>query len=557
VRARLAHRVEIAREGSRVAHGTARAVGVRAARREAVIARRKGIPGICAVVACLVAIDARAQTASGGAEGFVVQVETDDLVVDLGASRGIANDDVVEIWRPLRLRHPVTGAMMTDRFLIGRLRLVQVRPTLSLAKPEGQLSRAPQAGDVIVLARSHGPATPPPPEPSTAPPAPAAGGDESAALSELFDSLRGADVPARIRAYEEYVYAHPHARYVTVLWEEAKNLRKLLASPVHPPVPGSGSTPPTAEVQSFDRVVAGEPLRIALALRGETSGAVLHARQTGQETYASRPMAKVGAEYWAATVPGDAIRAPGLEWFVEAVTPEGTLPVVGDPAAPETAEVQDVRPATVRRVLGQAQIWTDYASFNAKANNDYVWQTEGVMGARFDDEGIRALRTGFGVYRGVGGTLDQLDVQHRPGAAVGLTYGYLESEFGLSPRFSIAARALIGLREDGVNGGASAFVRIGSDLETNLLIGGEVLGGIGLRGITEFDWNSFKNVPIVFRSEVTNQPAGTGSDVGVRLIGQAGYRFLPHLVVAGRVSYQGRTINHAGPGVGAAVEYAW
>jgi hypothetical protein len=64
-------------------------------------------------------------------------------------------------------------------------------------------------------------------------------------------------------------------------------------------------------------------------------------------------------------------------------------------------------------------------------------------------------------------------------------------------------------------------------------------------------------VPIVLRSEVTNQPAGTGSDVGVRLIGQVGYRILPHLVLAGRVSYQGRTINHAGPGVGAAVGYAW
>jgi hypothetical protein len=36
-----------------------------------------------------------------------------------------------------------------------------------------------------------------------------------------------------------------------------------------------------------------------------------------------------------------------------------------------------------------------------------------------------------------------------------------------------------------------------------------------------------------------------------------GYRILPSLVLAGRASYQGRTIVHAGPGAGAAVTYEW
>jgi hypothetical protein len=513
---------------------------------------------MCAFALCLGARDARAGATDAETEGVVVQVETDDIVLDLGASRGATNDDVVEVWRPLRLRHPVTGATISDRFVIGRLRLVQVRPNLSLAKPEGQLARAPQAGDIVVLAKGERTAQPSPPASPAGPGLPPAPKDDEAAmLSTLFDSLRGADIATRIRAYEEYVYAHPHARYVSVLWEEAKSLRKLLLSAPRHSVESGDKSPPVAQVQPVGRVVASEPLRIALVLQGEANGAVLHARGAGDEAYTSQPMTKVGAEYWAATIPGPAIQSPRLEWFIEAVTPDGTLPVAGDPSVPKRADVEDVHPAATRKVLGIAHIWTDYASFNTKANNDYVWQTEGVMGARFDDQGVRAVRTGFGIYRGVGGTLERLDVQHLPGTAVGLTYGYLEGELGLSRNLSLAARALLGLREDGLNGGASAFVRIGSDLETNLLLGGEVLGGIGLRGITEFDWNSFRNVPIVLRSEVTNQPAGTDSDVGVRLIGQAGYRFLPHMVVAGRASYQGRTINHAGPGVGAAVEYGW
>jgi hypothetical protein len=72
----------------------------------------------------------------------------------------------------------------------------------------------------------------------------------------------------------------------------------------------------------------------------------------------------------------------------------------------------------------------------------------------------------------------------------------------------------------------------------------------------------------MFRSEVTNQPAGSAhteqsgvstsqGDVGVRLIAQVGYRIMPSLTVALRASYQGRTINHAGPGGGAAVSYQW
>jgi len=201
-----------------------------------------------------------------------------------------------------------------------------------------------------------------------------------------------------------------------------------------------------------------------------------------------------------------------------------------------------------------------------------VWQTEGSVGMRFQDTGLRAARTGFGVYRGIGGSLAELDEQKLSGRRVGLTYGYLEGEFGLSYFTSIIGRMVIGLEDDGVNGGAQALLRIGNDRDTNLTIGGEVLGGIGLRGITELQLATFPRVPILFRTEVTNQPAGVGSgvtslgdktvavdqgEVGARAIAQVGYRFLPDLVIAVRGSYQGRTINHAGPGFGGAVSYQW
>jgi hypothetical protein len=188
---------------------------------------------------------------------------------------------------------------------------------------------------------------------------------------------------------------------------------------------------------------------------------------------------------------------------------------------------------------------------------------------------VRAVRSGFGVYRGRGGSLEELDELELRAREVGLTYGYLEGEFG-SARVSVIARGIFGLRDDGVAGGAQALLRIGSDKETNLVIGGEVIGGIGLRGITQLELAVFEKVPIMFRTEVTNQPAGVAVDggqpepgsaspgvsvesaeVGARAIAQVGYELTRGFVVAGRGSYQGRTINHAGPGFGGAVSYTW
>jgi hypothetical protein len=533
---------------------------------------------------------ARAQQTN--AEASVVAIETDDLLVDIGSARGAIDGDVVELWRPIKIRHPVTGKELADRFLIGKLRLVQVRPSLSMARPEGTLSRPPAKGDVIVLARlASAPATSasaiagtpriagsnaqivstPTIAPSAAPP-PAAD-PEANELNDLMLSLRGASPEARVAAYEKYVYATPHGRYVKVLWEEAQALRKSSAAGA-PAMPPSPATPKAISFTAPEKTVAGAPLRLAVELTGPYAGAVLNVRRAGELTYASVPMQSAGEGYFVAGIPVAMVRTPSLEYFIEAVGKSGPpTPVIGSASEPSSMAVEDFTPPSAPTgVHVMASVWTDYASFNSKRANDYVWQTEGFMGVRLADEGLRAVRSGFGVYRGVGGTLHELDELGLDGRSVGLTYGYLEGEYAFTPIFALALRGIIGLRESGVNGGAQAFFRIGNDRRTNLLLGGEVLGGIGIRGITQLEWNTFERVPIMLRTEVTNQPAGVATssstsaapassegagEIGVRAIGQVGYRFTRSFVLAGRVSYQGRTINHAGPGGGAAVSYEW
>lgn len=518
---------------------------------------------------------ARAQTAPRS-EGTVVALDHGELVLDLGAAQGASEGLSVELWRPLKLRHPLTGKPLQERFLIGTVRLIQVRPAMSLATVEGTPARAPAPGDLVLLRRaapsapapsSSAPGTPPPLPSPAAPPA-AELDPESVAVLRLLDELRGAPPEVRAARYEQIIQAWPQGRASQVLREEALLLRGYRASEAPAePARRVGFVAP-------ERLVAGQPVDLAVELPDGVRGAVLHFKRASEATYRSRPMRVVGTGYASARLEGDEVAGSSLDYFIEGVSPDGrTRALVGQDSAPRHVAVNDA--ARAAQPVGQGDtttsLWVDYANYNLRKHNDYVLQTEGFFGLRLQDVGVRAVRSGFGVYRGVGGTLRELDDLGLPGRKVGLTYGYLEGELAPSATLSFVVRAALGLRDDGVSGGGQLFVRIGHDRRTNLLLGGEFLGGVGLRGITQLEWRTIPRVPITLRTEVTNQPAGVApssedpagltargqSEVGLRAIVQAGYELTPTLTVAGRFSYQGRTINHAGPGLGAAVTYQW
>jgi hypothetical protein len=520
--------------------------------------------------------------------GTVLGIDEADIVLDLGASKGAIDGNVVEIWRPFRLRHPVTGQTLADRFRIGSLRLVQVQKTLTLARPEGALARAAAPGDIVVMARPVlAPMTTDTGDPSvsdakaTRTPAPAtrASGEpldaEARELSTLFDGLKGQPVEERIVRYEQYLRAHPRGTYARVLGEETALLRQLASGNARDrtseaaPDPNVVFSPPSS-------ALASEPLTIGVELpRGAWPGAVLHVRHAGEVAYQSLPMRSAGARYFRAVIAREQMKAPEVQYFVESVNANGVaFAVVGTSEAPQRLEVHEgPRPFAPSRPLASASIFTDYADYNRMRGNDYAWQTEGQFGLRYGDTGVRAVRSGFGVYRGVGGSVEELDALGMKPRKVGLTYGYLEGEFATSRMVGFIGRLALGLNDDGVNAGGQCFVRLGPDQMTNLLLGGEVLGGVGTRGIAELQWNTLRRVPIVFRTEVTNQPAGAtpkvhtaeetpdtstrSGDIGARALVQVGYRLVPELVLAVRASYEGRTIQHAGPGAGAGVMYTW
>lgn len=525
----------------------------------------------------------------GEVDGVVLAIEQEDLILDIGADRGASEGTAVEIWRPLKLKHPVTGKVFSDRFLIGTLTLGQVRPSISLAKPAGSLSRVPLPGDVVIMAAKavEAPALPSPAtaaEPS-APPSAEPLDPEVAAISKMFDRLRGASEAERIRAYEDYVRTQPQGRFARVLYEEAQALRKLYElqrkAGVKEGDEKAGDKALMKELAPIllnfakpSEAIAGEPLHIALELNDRAAGAVFHLRREDEAGYTSFPMTPLGSGYYSVAVPPEKVSGEQMKYFVEAAESNGQVSeIVGTSREPEQISViKPAAPELKSTARPSAVVLSDYADYNGLKGNDRVWQTEGFFQMRYGDIGVRALRTGFGVYRGVGGSVEDLDIKNLKPREVGLTYGYVETEFGIVKAFSLIGRVVVGLDEEGVSGGGQVLLRIGSDLQTNLVLGSELLGGIGLRGFTQLELNTIERVPILLRIEVTNQPAGgsasradvnaddvsTGAgQVGGRGIVQVGYKVIDPLVVSLRGSFQGRTINHAGPGFGAAVSYQW
>lgn len=542
-------------------------------------------------------LDAAAAPPPRDVEGTVLSVEGSDVIVDLGSPQGVVEGDVLELWRAIQLLHPVTRKPIRDRYEVGTLKVLQVRERLAVTVPVSAPRRPPAPGDTVILRREPE-KKPAKREPASTPGAVAPQMDgDAAAVAALFDSLSGASPVDRIRAYVAYVRKNPKSPYARILREDAVQYHRLLkaqqepAGPVGAPAPGapgaSASQPPgaapvaepapsTLEPIQVDfapppRGLPGRPLDVGLRLSISVAGAVLHVRNPGDVGYRPIPMVSAGSGHYRATIPSERMRPPEVQYFIERVDARGrSFGVLGSEDQPLTIEVERAPRAepTVLQQSTTASMLVDYADFNRFKGNDRTLQVEGTLGMRFADVGVRALRSGFGVYQGKGGSLQELDVQHLEPRSVGLKYGYLEGELGFVRRASLMIRAVCGLTEDGVVGGALAMVRIGSDQETNLALGGEVLGGVGARSITQLEIREFPRVPILLRSEVSNQPAGTlggilagrsqeRGELGLRTIVQVGYEFLPGFVVALRLSGQGRTINHYGMGGGGAVTYTW
>jgi hypothetical protein len=174
-----------------------------------------------------------ANVPEGDAPHYVLGTKGNRAVVDLGTEHANVGE-VIELWRPIELVHPVTGEIVKDKLLVGRMRLERVGSALSLATPVDD-AVAVEPGDIVLIKTDEGAEEPTADEEAVDADPEAKGGVH--AIELMWSSLRGASLKKRILTYEAFVTRFPKSPHAVVLWEEAQSLRELAHKRVEPDLP--------------------------------------------------------------------------------------------------------------------------------------------------------------------------------------------------------------------------------------------------------------------------------------------------------------------------------
>jgi hypothetical protein len=163
---------------------------------------------------------------------------------------------------------------------------------------------------------------------------------------------------------------------------------------------------------------------------------------------------------------------------------------------------------------------------------------------------LYGIKVGLGFINGEGGFADEPMAE-----GAGFNFGYTELQWRLLSDSAILTRVVAGIGEDGLGFGGEGRLRLGAEDDSNLTFGVSTLEDIGFLSDVRMQWAAIREVPLGLSVGVTDQP--NNGDLGVRLGADIGYRALPWFQPTLRVSYQGRSLQHSGVGVGAGVVFDW
>ncbi len=539
----------------------------------------------CAVVA--LSQHVRAQTAGAGQDAAtvratIVRIEGDDVFLDVGRE-ALAGARTLTVYRRVVVRHPLTRKSLADRFAIGELQIVQAGDSLTLARAAATPARPFGVGDgaeaqlaiAPTTAAPHEPAAAPAPAAALAPPATTGGApSEASELLRHFQATLAQSPDYRARVYDAYLRRYPRSAYRAFLDQEIRYLRAWERAAVAHARDREGMQraallASAVELLPPDQLPAGRAAELALLVRAEADvrGLLLHVRGAGVDAgaYRSLPMELDGRGHARARIPGELVRAPGLEFFIEAVNTRGeTARAFASAGAPRKISVpSEAVPAERRRDPAmRVRVSSELASFDGLSGRDYFLINEGDFFYRMRHGRLYGVRMGYGRFDGEGGTVEQLDELALEPQPAGFTYAFFEGEFVLTELLGLALRGTLGLgrpdpgEQGEITGGFQTRLRIGDPTATHLLIAGELLPEIGQRAFLYLGWELIERVPMAAEVQVTDQPVNS-DELAVRIVYELGYRFADRFALALRPSYQLRTIRHAGPGVGLSATFDW
>ncbi len=501
-------------------------------------------------------------------KGAVVKIDRQEIYVNLGSTQGITDGAQLRIKRPLRLRHPVTRAAIQDWVPVGAATITQTGGLLSRALVGGLVDQV-KVGDVIEVyvegsepaAPEPTPVVPPtlaadgdPPAPQPAKPVTPATDPETAAVLGVFAAHTGAPLETRIAGWEHYLSMHGTSRYAVAVREDLVSLQALREQ-LRPVAANHADRIETVEHDQPHHGDGGMPIPLVFVLSRpeQVASGYLHYRSGTRQTYSRVLLRREHDIYLRGSVPAEVVKAPGVEYFVEVSTPDGSSGLAaGTPTEPLRVEVK--RPplgdqlSGIRDRTSVALSGEGWRSRTVDGERDQLYRANIDFAYELDTP-IRRIGVGYGVIGGDGGALIMAPRR------TGFHYGNADVEVG-TPTLAVGSKLIAGVGREGFGMGVEGRARLGAYDGTN----------IGARAITlpEIGWLAEARLgaalarPLLLGISVgaTTQP-DRGNDVAARLATDLEWVGHSHLRCSVRVNWQGLSTQHGGFGGGAAARLIW
>ncbi len=509
--------------------------------------------------------------------GSIVKIEAQEIYVSIGVDRGVTGGASVRIKRPVSLRHPVTRATVQDWIPIGSANITQAGSMMSRAII-GSLVDAVKVGDAVeVLVDRPDTVRPVDPSPVTVPAGPATPAIDpaTAEVLGLFAAQSGQPIDSRISAWERYLSMRAGSPYAAEIRRDLDQLRTLREQMRPPTTAQATQTIVSVGHDAPKRAAAGTQVALVFVLDQpeRVASAYLHYRARGSRTYRSVLLVREHDIYLRGALPPDAVNPPGIDYFVEVSTPQGTGGLaLGSPREPIAV---DVAPPSVLDHFGNkpgrssVKIAADYLDFASLDTRDGD-RTDRLITANVDftyhlDRYVESIAVGYGVYAGRGGLTNAVwDEATMQIPRSGFHYGYADVEVGTdnltgSDRNGVHVAAggqlIAGVGREGFGLGGEGRVRIGRRDATNLAFIARSISQVGFISDIRFGARPLPGMLIGVSVGATNQP--TQGDVGVKLGTELEVIAIRNMSVIVRGSWQGRSTAHGGFGGGGGLGFYW
>jgi len=435
------------------------------------------------------------------ADPMVLAVDGAEAYVDLGALDGVGAGSELELLHEVVAKDPRTGAVLRDRFAIGKMTIIKSGARLSVAMIEPGLAKRVLAGDLVrvlsaprtfidpwaaqveaskVLAPAGGGT-------ATTPASGTPGADHVAVAAKAWQDTLGQPPEKRIERWTALLAADPRSPYRKVIENEivsqklqikareealaaARSVRvgdrnpriAYLASELAKTGGLSNRASRILAVAPLERAVPNRPIELSFLVRMPSAivQAWLYVRPEGEPGFRRIELRPDGDAYLRATIEADAVRAGTLEWYVEARDGGGTQevgPVLGSQTEPQVIEIDDtVAEAPIASGRSHIDAHVDYVDFDGGLGKGYdqYYQAEIDFTYRFISP-VYAVRLGFGTLAGKGGPRDVIDEDPMDKCLdgngtfrcrnVNFSYVYTELEFRLRPNVALMIRPQAGL----------------------------------------------------------------------------------------------------------------